>query len=329
MSEKKSNGEQEELDFVTGSSFQKSIKKAKRKQTIKFFLIGTISTLVVLYGLFLWAEYRLTNRLVNDEGANIYSMVNGANVYQVSQYNTYGFLSAISYTTMEKTMGDRTIVWDVIEKEVPAFGRVSVLGGGVSVTTFNERFNRVVHYNNYNKEKEVDFYYPQLDYEFLPDELGIATTKLDDNTLAEVALSFDRPYTLAELEKIMGRENVNWLWVHTTSEKKLKELADPNQVAHPDNVMSGPSADGFQVDREDFTEGGGGFLSFIKLLSEEGKYKSAVKKMANGIKEGAFPTVEDIRITGAVVTGTPQELERFQKLGIVRASTLGATIDLY
>lgn len=95
--------------------------------------------------------------------------------------------------------------------------------------------------------------------------------------------------------------------------------------------MDGPSADGFRVsDGGELIPFAEYFLVNIKQLSEEGKYQSAVKKMAKGISnDKSFPEVNDIRVTGAVVSGTPKELQRFQELGIVRASTIGATTDLY
>lgn len=324
MSDKKSNEGSEDLDFVTNTSFQISLKKAKRKQTLKFIMIGSISTFIILFALYYGASYNLQKKLANDQEEVLFSYINGANVNLGSTRYVYGFLSAVSHTTIEKTMGDRNITWNKTEEEIPAFGGKNAIDNGRFIETsgFSERFNRIVHYNSFNGEREVAFYYPQLEYEFLPDELQIAT-ELDNNTLAEVAISFNKAYSIKELEDIMGEDNVTWLWVNTTSQNGLEKNSNPDQV------MDGPSADGFAYWGGDYTLSAETFLANLKELSEEGKYQSAAQKMARGISEDSFPEVSDITITGAVVTGTPEELKRFENLDMVRASTIGATIDLY
>ncbi|CAM3313949.1 anti sigma factor C-terminal domain-containing protein [Filibacter tadaridae] len=316
-----------ELDFVTGPSFQKVIKKAKWKQTIKYLVISVLSTIIVLYALFCGGQYLLQKRLVNDDKF-LFSQVNGANVYMDGGMNVYGFLnlSVVEHITVKKTIGDREIVWNKKEVEIPFIGRKNVIDNErfTEKTGFSERFNRQVHYNNYTGEREVDFYYPQLEYEYLPNELEIAT-KLDDNTLAEVALSFDKPYTLKEVQNLMGSENIDWVWVKTATKDRLNDIKSDSFL----RIMDGPSADGFQVWGNDLSQAAEMFLRNIKQLSEEGKYKSTAQEMVNVINPKALPKIDDLRISGVVVSGTPKELERFQGLKIIRASIIGATINLY
>ncbi|MGP4038713.1 anti sigma factor C-terminal domain-containing protein [Gracilibacillus sp. D59] len=71
------------------------------------------------------------------------------------------------------------------------------------------------------------------------------------------------------------------------------------------------------------------FLKNIKQLSMEGKYQGAAQEIADGINPKSFPKVDDLRISGVVVSGTPKELGRFQNMDFIRSSTIGATIDLY
>lgn len=93
--------------------------------------------------------------------------------------------------------------------------------------------------------------------------------------------------------------------------------------------MDGPSADGFQLIGDDLNLAVESFLRNIKQLSKEGKYQTAAQEMADGINSQSFPKIDDLRISGVVVSRTPSELEKFQDLEIVRASTIGATIDVY
>lgn len=315
-----------ELDFVTSPTFQKAIQKAKWKQTIKFFIIGLLSTCILFFGIFSIGQYLLQNRLVNED-ERLFSQINGSNVYMESEMIVYGFLnlSAVRHITFKKTIDDRDIVWNKQEVEVPFFGRENVIDDErfTESTEFSKRLNRQVHYNNFTGEREVEFFYPQLDYDILPNELDIAT-ELDENTLAEVALSFDKTYKLKEIQKILREEDINWVWVNTTSKERFQNLkADPAL-----QVLDGPSADGFQVD-DNLIFAAETFLSNVKQLSKEGKYKSAAQEMAIGINSKSFPKIEDLQISGVVVSGTPSELGKLQDLEIVRASTIGATIDVY
>ena len=346
MRDDKTKNDAEEVDFITKPSFQKSVRKAKRKQTIKFFIIGSISTLLILSILYLGASYTLQKRINSEDEESIFSEIKGANVYRSGAKSfVYGFLSATSQVSIEKTLGDRKILWNLIEEEIPAVGRTKVIDNPrfVESIEYSDKFNRFVHYNKFNGEREVGFYYPEVEYKYLPNELEIAIN-LDENTLAEVALSFDKSYPLEELEEIIGSEDVNWLWVHTTRQearenvnwagasavqKELLFETDPNKDIRSPRSVNGSSADGFQIEEEGFIQEAEYYINTVQYLSEEGEYQSEAQKIANGINNKSFPAVSDIRIIGAVVTGTPEELERFKDLGIVRASTIGATTSLY
>ncbi|NRG47137.1 anti sigma factor C-terminal domain-containing protein [Bacillus sp. CRN 9] len=316
-----------ELDFVTSPSMQKVIKKAKWKQTMKILIISLLSTCILLFGIFTAGQYLLQKRLVNDD-KSLFSQINGANVYTGSEMHVYGFLnlSAVKHITVNKTIGDREIVWNKQEIEIPFIGRKSMIDNErfTESAEFSERLNRQVHYNSFTGEREVVFYYPQLEYEYLPNELEIAT-QLDDNTIAEVALSFDKSYMLKEVQNLLGSENINWVWVETTTKDKLDDIKSDSFL----RIMDGPSADGFQVRGDDFNPAAETFLRNVKQLSKEGKYQTAAQEMADGINPKSFPKVDDLRISGVVVSGTPNELEKFQDLEIIRASTIGATIDMY
>lgn len=327
MSDKNKDHESKEIDFVTGSSFQKAIKKAKWKQTMKFLVISILSTTIILYGIFLVGQYNLQNRIDNNDRM-LFSQVNGANTYWAGGFMVYGFLnmSAVKHLTIEKNVGERSIVWNRKEVKYPLFSGKQVIDNGRFSETigYSERFNRKVHYNKFTGEREIDFYYPQLEYEYLPNELEIAT-QLDNNSLAEVALSFDKPYTLKEVQNLIGSDNINWIWVKTTTKDELKDINSNSFLS----IMDGPSADGFQVRGNDLNQAAAVFLRNVKQLSKESKYQAAAQEMADGINAKSFPKIDDLRISGVVVSGTPRELERFQELNIIRSSTIGATIDLY
>ncbi|MDM5455425.1 anti sigma factor C-terminal domain-containing protein [Peribacillus simplex] len=331
MSDNHESKKEEEIDFISTPSLQKALKKTKRRQTIKYVFIAVLTTTILLAILFTGSQYILDKRLEN-QSSSIYEMIHGANISFGHSSRDYNLFSVTKETTYRKSIGDRSIVWDKKTEKIPLFGRVNTIergSGMVEVNIFNKKEQRMVRYNDFNNERKIDFYYPGLSYDFLPDELDTAVG-LDKNTLIEVALSFKEPMTLAELGKKLGYENVNWLWVDTTTvaqmDRMTKEL-DSDRL----KTKGGGGAFGFEVSQEVpfFDENGHGFIQTLEQLSKTDSHKSSIKEALKGIKENTQSSKGEIRFNGAVVTGTAEELRRFQKLDFIRASVIGATIDKY
>lgn len=315
----------EEIDFMSSPSLQKAVKRSKRKQTLKYVFIAMITTTILIFVIFSGSQFILIKRIENMDPQ--YNNVYGANIsYRSTSFN-YNLFSVTAETTYQKNIGDRSIVWDKETKKIPVFGRISTIergSGSVEVIQHNTEANRYVRYNDFNNERKIDFYYPGLSYDYLPHELDIAAS-LDKNKLIEVALSFNEPMILSEVEKKLGLENVNWLWVDTTTVSQMQRME--KELDGDDlKTKGGGGAFGFDVTSnshlsKEYEKG------FIKDLEQIDK-KSASEAL-KGIKENIKITKGKLRINGAVVSGTPNELKRFQNLDFIRASVLGATIDKY
>ncbi|QOV10435.1 anti sigma factor C-terminal domain-containing protein [Viridibacillus arvi] len=330
MSDNEKSKKVEEIDFISTPSVQRAFKKTKRKQTIKYVIIAVLTTTILMTILFTGSQYILNKRLEDQD--NIYDMVYGANISFGESRNNYNLFSVTKETTYRKRIGDRSIVWDKKIEKIPLFGRIDTIergSGMVEVNVFNEKAQRTVRYNDFNNERKIDFYYPGLSYDYLPNELDTAVG-LDENTLIEVALSFKEPMTLAEMGEQLGYENVDWLWVDTTTinqmDRMTKEL-DSDSL----KTKGGGGAFGFGVGQDTpYTEGNGqGFIQTLEQLSKTDSHKSSIKEALKGIKENTQSSKGKIRLNGAVVTGTAEELKRFQKLDFIRATVIGATIDKY
>lgn len=319
-----------EIDFFTNTSLQKSIKKTKKKQIIMYIFISVVSTTILLMVVLLGSQYILSNRIGNQD--SIYFQIHGANISYESTSYSHNLFSVIAETTYKKNLGDRSIIWNKTTEKIPVFGRKDMIdnsSGKIEINHYNEKAQRTVRYNNFNNERKIDFYYPKLTYDYLPDELNIAVG-LDKNQLIEIALSFKDPINAAELQERLGNENVNWLWADTTTSAQMAKMEKEN---NGDSVKTkgGGGALGFKVGQESpYSEANS--QQFIKMLEEmsvTGHHKNTIKNALKGIEENTQTSNGKIRFNGAVVTGTPEELKRFQDLDFIRASVLGATIDQY
>ncbi len=331
MSKKDDIKKEGEIDFISSPSLQNAIKKTKRKQTMKYILIALISTTVLLIFLFNGSQYILKKRIEENRENSLYNRIHGANISFGSKSYNYDLFSVTTETKYYKTIKDRTILWDKKIEKIPLFGRVQNLESGNGVTdviSLDKEAQRYVRYNEFNGEKKIDFYYPGLSYDYLPHELDNAID-LDKNKLIEVALSFKTPLTLSELNRQLGQNNVNWLWVDTTTKAQIKHMEielDGDDL----KTKAGEKAFGIDTTSEQIPysdEDGKYFISTLDQLIKEGSHKNLVSGVLKGIKENTNETEGEILISGAVVTGSAEELKRFKNLNFIRASVLGATID--
>jgi Sigma factor regulator C-terminal len=321
------NKDDEKLDFVTDSSFSQTVRKAKRKQLGIQLALGLIAAVIILVTFYFVASYNLNKKIEENTDQILFSKIKGANMSYTSMVNVYSFLNATTVITTEKTIGDRSIIWEKTHEEVPALGKKTVINSGKE-KSFSDLLKRNVTYNNFNGEKEVVFYYPNTDYEMLPNEVELIKG-LNENSLVEVGLSFDKAYSLEDLEEMIGSENVEWLWVYTNEPKVPNATQGSKRILPIDNTLGAASANGFRISEQNFNAQAESFLRNLEELSQTKNYKSEAKKMINGINNSNKPKPRDIKISGAVVTGTPKELIKFQQMNFIRASTIGATIDLY
>ncbi|WP_043933860.1 anti sigma factor C-terminal domain-containing protein [Bacillus sp. EB01] len=306
MNDKRNSNQTSEIDFLSDSLFQRSVKKTRWKQFGLYTLISIVTVIIFIFTIHLGTEYLLHKKIQaadNQQQQKFVSdrLLKGAGFTNRSTRYHYNIFSVEGETIYYKRIGNRQFVWDTKTKKYPAIGKVEIIDRGSGMTEINqmdEDAKRVVRYNQLNNERIIDFYYPNIRYNFLPQELDIATG-LDENTLIEVAISFNEPMTLSDLGEVLGYKNVDWLWVNSKTKKQMEKI-NGMQDADSDSikVLNGDNAYGF-------------------VVSEE--YPYSYSDLPN----------ENTTISGAVISGTPQELERFLNLDIIRASVIGVTIDKY
>ncbi|WP_185762947.1 anti sigma factor C-terminal domain-containing protein [Niallia circulans] len=283
-------------------------KQDDKRKTLRFLTGIIIIALAVLY---IVAYFNLKHDVAKEN--MLLNTVKGANTQWKSSGKEVHLWSAISYFQAEKTIGGQKIVTNSMKE------KVSVLGNMESVSEAS-----ILASSSYEDEgsKELLFYDPKTDYKNLPQELKMLAN-MDSNTMAELALSFDKAYSLAELEEKLGSTHVNWLWVDTATDAELSKM---NISLKEDKAYVGDSTIGFQVKGAGFVSQGQVFLDKLKKLSDDKEYQKEAELVLTGINKSAFPSVKDIKVRGAVVSGTPEQLAAFMKVKIIKASTIGTKI---
>lgn len=199
-------------------------------------------------------------------------------------------------------------------------------------------------YKRYNElgQRVMVFFYPFVrydNYEYMND-----LDLLDDignEKYMEMALSFNREYTIEEVEKMLPEgTTVTWYWVDDLSEneKEILELpgAEREEMEPPIDlpvVRSEYTAYGIKL----YDNCGGEipdpvrqFINFIIEGRTKYKGEDEFDRIYNNIAEDNGKLIQDdIRIWGAVVTGDSESLKVLIGLPFIKASSLGVVTDKY
>ncbi|MBE3089020.1 MAG: anti sigma factor C-terminal domain-containing protein [Actinobacteria bacterium] len=196
-------------------------------------------------------------------------------------------------------------------------------------------------YNDFGQRVMV-FFYPFVSYdisEYLND-----LDLLDDignEKYMEIALSFDREYTIEQVEKMLPESvTVTWYWIDDLSENEKEMLKIPLReqeemefpVVFPP-VKSEYTAYGIKLyynSGEEIPDPIEGFISIIEMGKTEYKGENEFDRIYNNIAgDDGKLTQDDIRIWGAVVTGDSESLKVLIGLPFIKASSLGVVTDKY
>ncbi|AZK47911.1 sigma factor regulator N-terminal domain-containing protein [Paenibacillus lentus] len=205
----------------------KMIKKAKRKSTIRSVVISLMVTVFVLFGAMI-GNVQLVNwsssRAMNDEW--MMEEISGPNLAGTGYTDEQGLLSGILEFHKVKVIEGVPIPWPSkkVDYQVIPFFAFAALGGsstepGITLPDAEmkkEGYEYTRAYNSANGQRKMLFYIPQVDYNGkILNDLSLLQD-MDQNKLVEMAISFDRDYTLSELKQMIpGGLTQTWYWVDT------------------------------------------------------------------------------------------------------------------
>lgn len=190
-------------------------------------------------------------------------------------------------------------------------------------------------YNIQTMQREMRFYLPFMKYVNYANDLNqIGDLK---NKVAEVALSFDKAYTMDEIMRILpkGVQPV-WFWVDTYNEKKRDEyvgLTDPKTGAvlnaEKSTLVYGFTGSYAKKEEEikmDFERHSKEFMGAMKTLAEDERHMDNAKDSYKEIKN---TKPKDLPIYGVVVTGKIENLQSLQGAPYIKAAVRGVTVEKY
>jgi len=293
------------------TSLKDSLKKAKWKQLLKTVIISIIVVLILIPILYKTGNYfaaKSSSRL--HEQLFLHNEIAEPNIQIDSQVtsNTSMFGGNI-VTNRSKNINGYLVQWSTLTSSYDWF-RTSIdhneLIPGMywSDTEFYE-------YDKQTKNKVATFYHPSIqDYhDGVQNELEEISRV--ENHVAEVAISFDQPYTFQEIQANIP-DNLNIVWLY---------MASP--YVDESNGPAGVPVYGF--DPSDSPEEA--YDSFIDALGKYDKNgnNKTIQAFIDANKNKPFNEVE---ILGVMLTGQTQNFSALENQEFIRGASVGATAEI-
>ncbi|WP_019636558.1 anti-sigma factor [Paenibacillus fonticola] len=322
------------------------IKKAKRKSMLRTVIISLLVSVTVLFGVMIgnvqlvdWSSARAMNN------ENLFEEISGPNLIGTGYRDERSFLSGTLEFYKVKVIEGVPIPWSnkkVNYQVVPFFAFTSIGGSssepGVSLSDTkmeHEGYEYARNYNAINGQREMLFYIPGVDYNGkIMNDIPLLR-EMDQNKLAEMAISFDQYYSLSEVKQMMIPSGLTqtWYWVDTYHNK---DFYKPYTDGNGNQSYAAPIGENFvrgfgisPVHPIDVTENK--FLDALKRgVKVKGQHYYEFNQIYKYLKKGkAEPDANDIRILGMVVTGSVKDLQKLTDLSNIRGATLGSVVDKY
>ncbi|MDV2686026.1 anti sigma factor C-terminal domain-containing protein [Alkalihalophilus lindianensis] len=306
------------------------VKKARRKSLIKTISISLVVSIVVLFSLYWTGSYVIQRQINQSTDDALWSMVRGANVEGTGASYTYSFTSAIETRDLVKKIGGVSLAWGAEETEYTMFGTKKLLSSVTSIHISQEAGERAIPY--FQGERVIEFYHPEVEYQEVYDDRPLLEN-IPEYMVAEMAFSFDQPYSLQEVVDVFG-DQLEWYWVDDFSKEDVKDHNEMNRVRedeeyHFNHLIMGNGTYGFPFyEGSTAKESAQSFIHTLEYVKEQSnEYEYEVDQVINAITNHGDKDLapENVEVIGVVVTGTAEELSQFDNVEMVRGSTLGAT----
>lgn len=307
-----------------------SVNQMFRKARWKSILRNTCISAVVCIVLFL-GGFILNHQLANKVGWSAFTpielnkRITGPNLYVDRPQFHYSLLGGTLEYQEFKIIENRVIPWDdhSLKYNVIEGDATVLLGSSSGVPVMENGQERF--FNDRSGERQMLFYHPAMRYDHYFNELPILN-KMRDDQYIEMGLSFDKGYTLSQVDQMLPQGvHASWYWADSYDKDDFKLLKFKAQPERAEELY------GFQAYMEpgDYTRRTTEekFLMDIQTVidSDNDYYSEKATHALAAVKSHQ----QSGMIIGVVVTGTRDQLKSLQKLPFIKAATLGATVDMY
>ncbi|MBT2616320.1 MULTISPECIES: anti sigma factor C-terminal domain-containing protein [unclassified Bacillus (in: firmicutes)] len=305
--------------------FAKTIKKAQRKTILRNVIISIIVSSIFMLGFFVLLpvikQYQ-EDKAISDSGLHDYYNFTNPNVHITgSQTISNGLFNGIITFEQYKIINGKPIDWGEKKIEYSLFGGAHSFGGDHSPIHL-EQVKNGRSYDRYTKQLIMEYYHPEVKYDSMINDFP-RLKKMPDNLAAELAISFTEKLSPQQVRDLIPKGvSLQWYWVDIYD--NLDDETMPIQA-------NGFNFYGFEhrndVPSEEL------FIKWLKASAShesENYYDKETKQVYEYIKgKNKEIKTEQIKILGAVISGTPENLMKVKHIPQVRTGVLGAVTNNY
>ncbi|MGH0600516.1 sigma factor regulator N-terminal domain-containing protein [Bacillus mycoides] len=293
------------------TSLKDALKKAKRKQLLKT-IITSIIVVIILIPIF----YKIGNYFAAKSSTKLHehlflhNAIAEPNVQIDSQVTSNSSMFGGNIiSNRSKNINGYVVLWNTLTS---SYGWLRTNIDTNELTPgFYWSDTEFYEYDKQTKNKFATFYNPAIKeyHDGVQNELGEVSQM--NNYVAEVALSFNQPYTLQEIkEKIPDTLNIVWLYM-------------TSPIGDESKGPAGMPVYGFNPDKspeEAYKE----FVDSLKQYDDDG-HDEDIQKFLKSNKNKPF---DQVKILGVMLTGKTENFKALENQGFIRGASVGATAQV-
>lgn len=293
------------------TSLKDALKKAKRKQLLKIVITSIVVVLILLPIIYKTGNYFAAKSSTKlHEQLFLHNKIAEPNIQIDSQVtsNTSMFGGNI-VTNRSKNINGYLVQWSTLTSSYDWL-RIHIDHNEL-IPGFYWYGTEFYEYDKQTKNKVATFYHPSIQKYYDGVQNDLQAISQMENHVAEVAISFDRPYTLQEIQARIP-DNLNIVWLYMTSPIVDESKGPAGVPVYGFNPSDSPK---------------GAYNSFIEALK---KYDAngdneTIQKFLNLNKNKQF---DKVKILGVMLTGQTKNFKALENQDFIRGASVGATAQI-
>ncbi|KFN01422.1 hypothetical protein D0U04_16610 [Bacillus clarus] len=293
------------------TSLKDALKKAKRKQLLKIIITSIIVVIILIPIIYKIGNYFAAKSSTKlHERLFLHNAIAEPNVQIDSQVTSNSSMFGGNIiSNRSKNINGYVVPWNTLTS---SYGWLRTNIDSNELTPgFYWSGTEFYEYDKQTKNKVATFYNPAIKEYFdgVQNELGEVSQM--NNYVAEVALSFNQPYTLQEIKEKIP-DNLNIVWLYMTS-----------PITDESKGPAGMPVYGFNPGKsseEAYKE----FVDSLKQYDDVG-HDEDIQKFLKSNKNKPF---DQVKILGVMLTGKTENFKLLENQEFIRGASVGATAQV-
>lgn len=293
------------------TSLKDALKKAQRKQLLKIIITSIIVVIMLIPIIYKVGNYFAAKSSTKlHESLFLHNAIAEPNVQidsQVTSNSTMFGGNIIS--NRSKNINGYVVPWNTLTS---SYGWLRINIDTNELTPgFYWSDTEFYEYDKQTKKKFATFYNPAIKEYFdgVQNELGEVSQM--NNYVAEVAISFNQPYTLQEIKEKIP-DNLNIVWLYMTSPIRDESKGPAGMPVYGFNPDKSPG--------EAYKE----FVDSLNQYDDDGHDKD-IQKFLKSNKDKPF---DQVKILGVMLTGRTENFKALENQDFIRGASVGVTAQV-